>query len=254
MANQVANRQSQQQRRLVIFACLVGGVLFSTQFGEALLQPPFPRSSTTTTRSFGSRTNRCRHPTAKRASATLFHSRFSEDTDELEEHDMVNITVSYEGELFPVSIQRGQETILNALERQHQLSTRVDLPSDCRRGNCLTCAARILTEDSSVLQQHLRSTDGLSPTLSKFIREQGFLLTCSTYVLKKSNSESHPTQSQPVLELGAYTGLWKKVYADRLVDEDVRVATKEAMARAIRRSAEDNIEEWTRDTERLLLE
>jgi ferredoxin len=169
------------------------------------------------------------------------------------DEDIVNITVSYEGELFPVSIQRGQETILNALERQHQLSSRVDLPSDCRRGNCLTCAARILTDDSSVLQGQLRSTDGLSPTLSKFIRDQGFLLTCSTYVVK-STSASDSQQSQPVLELGAHNGLWKKVYADRLVDGDVRVATQEAMARAIRRSAEDNIDEWTRETERLLLE
>ena len=57
------------------------------------------------------------------------------------------VTVSYEGQSCNI-IVLPNESILAALERQSiyvqsQLTTLPDMPSDCRRGNCMTCAALI---------------------------------------------------------------------------------------------------------------
>ena len=76
--------------------------------------------------------------------------------------DAVLLTVSHEGRSCQVTVHQG-ETVLAALERQaphlrrHLTGLPLDLPSDCRRGNCLTCAARVVAVDEDEDEMMRRS-------------------------------------------------------------------------------------------------
>lgn len=143
------------------------------------------------------------------------------------------LKVSYEGQTHEIPIGP-EETILEALENIQSIDA--NMPSDCRRGNCLTCSARVVRDDHSHLQ---RGEDGLSPYISEFIEQKGYVLTCSSYVKGEGVQ----------LELMANNNIWKKVYQQRLQQPEMQVIARNAMAQTVREHAERHVPEWTQETE-----
>lgn len=80
--------------------------------------------------------------------------------------------------------------------------------------------------------------------MSRLVLDKGYVLTCSSYV----------TESGLRLQLGGNHRLWTEVYASpgRFTTYDAQLAARSAMARVIRKSAERNVEQWTRETEKVL--
>lgn len=134
-----------------------------------------------------------------------------------------------------ISVRRG-ETLLSALERAASQLGWSEVPSDCRRGNCLTCTARHTPESSTEHVQPL-TDDGLSPGLS--IDGEEYLLTCKSTV----------TGPGVVLQVGQNSALWKHVYQSRFEDESTRRAADAAVARVLRKAAEKDPEGWRVETE-----
>lgn len=154
------------------------------------------------------------------------------------------VRVLYENQSVDISVDEN-ETILAALER-HQLSDRLSLPyhmvpSDCRRGNCLTCTGTH-TESSNL--DSVVTDDGLAPHMSRWMQDQGFLLTCSSKVVGDG------------LELRLRENIlaWEGMYKTRLEDDQARVLAWTAMARTKRESDERNVPRWTKETESVLKE
>lgn len=149
--------------------------------------------------------------------------------------------VTYEGRSCQVPIY-SNETILNGLERAqtNDLLAIPELPSDCRRGNCLTCVGRhsIKSQESSLQ----RGEDGLSPEVSRQISKKGYVLTCSSKVVG----------SGVKLELGENHNAWKEVYYNRLTDESTQYVARAAIAKTIRLSNERNLDRWAQKTEMAL--
>jgi ferredoxin len=175
------------------------------------------------------------------------------------------ITISYEGQSCDINVQP-QESILSALERQSihiqtQLTTLPDMPFDCRRGNCLTCAA--LVKDQSVFDTNLKilrtDDNGLSPTLSNHLQDQGYILTCSSFVEPQNESDEATTASSSSssssclhLELGVHNELWNEIYSNRFMTPETQYVARTAIARVLRKSAERNLQEWVQSTEKML--
>jgi ferredoxin len=151
------------------------------------------------------------------------------------------VTVQYEGTSCDIQV-RNSETILDALERTGAADTLAlpEMPSDCRRGNCMTCSARVKDHQHNNLV--VRSDDGLSPEVSQQLKKSGYLLICSSYVQRDGLT----------LELGQNHGLWDIVYRQRFESESARLAARAALARLLRRNAENNIEQWTVEMEAML--
>lgn len=129
------------------------------------------------------------------------------------------------------------ETILQALERSraHDILSLPSLPHDCRRGNCLTCSARVMPSAASSVQVQ---NDGLAPSVKKKILENGMIPTCSTYVTGDVD-----------LEIGVADVVWKKIWED---EDDGVALRREASAKAIRLNDEQNIHLWKRKMEKLV--
>ena len=151
--------------------------------------------------------------------------------------DDLNYTmdISYEGKTCTTTIRPG-ESILSALER----TTSFAAPSDCRRGNCLTCVGR--HAPGSHTDQLQRGDDGLSPYMSQEAQKRGYILTCSSTV--RGNGVK--------LHIGSQQDAWTELYQQRLEEEPIKHAGRVAMAKVIRMNAEQNVEEWTQETEELL--
>jgi ferredoxin len=152
-----------------------------------------------------------------------------------------SIHVSYEGRSCEVPV-REDETILSALERSgtaDKLSI-PSLPSDCRRGNCLTCSARHVENSEEV--SLVRSEDGLSPYMSKQVEKSGYILTCSSHVVGEGLK----------LELGEHQKAWDDIYRLRVEGESAKVAGWRAMAKTVRMSDERNPDRWVVETEAVL--
>ncbi|KAL7478381.1 hypothetical protein ACHAW6_004148 [Cyclotella cf. meneghiniana] len=136
------------------------------------------------------------------------------------------------------------ESILQALERQSLGCTSSlglsNIPHDCRRGNCLTCASRLISAEHSA-QTNLRANvnNGLSPALSSDLRKNGFVLTCCSYITGPGVS----------LELEQNYELWDMVYRSR--HSDVEQIGMEARARLLRRVDEENIGKWKKRMEKI---
>ncbi|MGK3759037.1 MAG: ferredoxin [Bacillariaceae sp.] len=142
---------------------------------------------------------------------------------------------------------RSNETLLTAFERnQHSLEQKLGLPShmipsDCRRGNCLTCtgthasASSRLSSGTSVICDD----DGLSPHMSRTIQEKGYVLTCSTRVIGEGLQ----------LNLGENQKVWKDIYQERFENGPVQDVAWAAMARTKRLSDERNVPRWQKVTE-----
>jgi ferredoxin len=148
-----------------------------------------------------------------------------------------NVTVSYEGLSCDIQVRPG-ETILDALERNRVGDTLSlpQMPSDCRRGNCMTCTAMCGNSTGQLL---LRGEDGLSSEVSKIVADSGHVLTCCSYVQGDGLK----------LELGENHRVWDTIYRQRFESEETQLIARAAMARVIRKNAERNVEEWATGVE-----
>jgi ferredoxin len=149
------------------------------------------------------------------------------------------VQVLYENQSTTISVHQN-ETILSALER-HQISDQLSIsnhvvPSDCRRGNCLTCTATHTTNSNI---NSVVTDDGLSPHISRWMQDKGFLLTCSSQVVGDGLQ----------LRLGENIQAWEEIYQTRLENDHARIMGWTAMARTKRKSDERNVPRWTQETE-----
>ena len=158
------------------------------------------------------------------------------------------VTLHYEDSSCDI-LARTDETILSALERNQPYLESLGLPnsmipSDCRRGNCLTCTGTHASASSQLasVSAVVCDGDGLSPHISRTIREKGYILTCSTRVVGEGLQ----------LNLGQNHRVWKDIYQDRLVEEPTQTEKWAAMARAKRQSDERNQVQWKKQTGELL--
>jgi len=160
------------------------------------------------------------------------------------------ITVHYENRSCDIQA-RSDETILTALERNQLSLQRLGLPnsmipSDCRKGNCLTCTGTHASVSSRLASGTavVCDGDGLSPHMSRTIQEKGYILTCSTRVVGEGLQ----------LNLGENHNVWKDIYQDRLEEEPTQSAKWAAMARCKRQSDERNQAAWEKHMEKLIKE
>jgi ferredoxin len=154
-----------------------------------------------------------------------------------------------------VSVQPG-ETILAALERSGRKGFSLSAPSDCRRGNCLTCAAKIVEGGGGILQNMASgggrldaSASGLSPAAAQYLADRSLILTCSTRVVVPKDDDGSTTTL--ALQLGQCHDAWQGVYVDRLY-EDEPAFEHAVRARGLRIAAERNVPAWIDETTRAL--
>ena len=178
-------------------------------------------------------------------------SSVKENNSDDDDNDVVyTMDISYDGgkNTYTMSIRQG-ESILSALERSSSSSTTTGggggaavfaVPSDCRRGNCLTCVGKHAA--GSDTNQVQRGDDGLSPYMSREAQKRGYVLTCSSTV--RGNGVK--------LNIGLNQDAWTELYQQRLEEEPTKLAGRAAMAKVIRMNAEQNVDEWTQETEELL--
>lgn len=140
-----------------------------------------------------------------------------------------------------ISVRQG-ESLLSALERAASSQGWSEVPSDCRRGNCLTCTAK--HSDTSV-KEHVEplTEDGLSPSLSingnDNSGDDSFFLTCRSTV----------TGPGVELSVGQNSAVWNHMYKTRFANDSTRQATDAALARVWRKAAESDPERWRQQTE-----
>jgi ferredoxin len=195
-----------------------------------------------------------------------------ESLDEVEQFQRVtySVTVLYQNKSCEMQVE-ADETILSAMERQFssRLVKQLDIneiPRDCRRGNCLTCAAKVVHnvspkptnmlapneqlvalnishQPTASSESHLiRFEDGLSPYVSFMLQKSQYFLTCCTRV------KSHGL----TIEIGQNHKLWNAVYQNRFNSDATKRVSYSSMARAIRKSNEKEITQWMHRTEQLL--
>jgi ferredoxin len=157
------------------------------------------------------------------------------------QHQQHSVQVSYEGKSCEVFVGIN-ETILTALERSdvRQHLELPELPSDCRRGNCLTCTGRHV--DKSRQSNLRRLEDGLAPHISEEVAKRGYVLTCSSRVVGDGVK----------IELGENHKVWKAMFSDRLQDEETQLEGRAAMAKTIRKYDERHYDRWEKETKATL--
>jgi len=150
------------------------------------------------------------------------------------------VTLHYEKKSCDILV-RCNETLLAAIERNKlSLSEQLGLPnypSDCRRGNCLTCSGTHASVSSRLSSgtSVVYDGDGLSPHISQTIQEKGYILTCSTRVVGEGLQ----------LNLNENHNVWKDVYQDRFENEpNIKKLAWAAMAKTKRLSDERNVSRW----------
>jgi len=163
----------------------------------------------------------------------------SSTTTTTAEYVEYTVTLHYENNSCDILV-RCNETLLAAIERNQLSLEQLGLPnypSDCRRGNCLTCsgthasASSRLSSGTSVVCDG----DGLSPHISQTIQDKGYILTCSTRVVGEGLQ----------LNLDENHNVWKDVYQDRFDDEpNIKKLAWAAMAKTKRLSDERNVSRW----------
>ena len=151
------------------------------------------------------------------------------------------LVVSYEGQKCDLDAYP-DETILAALERSGVMDKLClpAIPSDCRRGNCMTCAGRLLGDAN--LSQVLRGVDGLSPHVSDILQSSDYVLTCSSFIIGDGVE----------IVLGENSKVWDEVYHRRFTSDESRTTTLETIAKLYRLRAERNVPKWTLETEETL--
>lgn len=151
------------------------------------------------------------------------------------------LVATYEGQRCELDAYH-DETILAALERNSVMDSLClpTLPADCRRGNCMTCAGRLLGTGNPAIVQ--RGADGLSPYVSELLQSSDYILTCSSFI-KGDGVE---------ILLGENSQLWEEMYHHRFVSEESRMTKLETVAKLHRLRAESNVPRWTAETEEIL--
>ena len=173
--------------------------------------------------------------------ATSLHISKSLSEEAADEEPFHTLQVAYEGISAEVPVRPG-ETILSALERSG-VPRRLclpEMPSDCRRGSCLTCAATHAS--GSEISSLQRGEDGLTPCLSEKMKGLNYVMTCSSTV----------SGDGVKLELGKNHQAWEDIHRSRLEDDEIQQIAQEAMALTIRKFAERNVQRWTQETEEIL--
>jgi ferredoxin len=135
------------------------------------------------------------------------------------------------------SVLVGQsETLLQAAER---VSLRT--PYDCRRGNCVTCAARFTAGSSYNLKTAVRHNGEEDPDtfLCDEAKDQGYFLSCCSYAVGPGLK----------VKLGQQSEAWQIQYCDRFLDEDTTAALRAASAAVMRDRAERYPAEFRDDLE-----
>jgi len=177
---------------------------------------------------------------------------YSNNVD-LDSPPSTKIKVLYENRWYMIDATDG-ESILAALEKaraspNHSLPP---IPNECRKGNCLTCAARVIPSSSKKkLGQIYHVEDGLNPQLSQEIHKNGYILTCSSFVSStENNNKGNEEDGQALaLEIGCHDKAWAYTFSDRhssIDAENIRMASR---ARAIRKASEQNVRKWKQQTE-----
>lgn len=181
------------------------------------------------------------------------------------------VQIIHQGHTSTIFVRKG-EPILHALERQSTSSSNkisihpqhssgvVELgvcseeeretsslaisyiPNECRRGNCLTCSARLGSSTSEQNNIHANVNNGLSPTVDTDLTQLGYILTCCSFV----------TGPGVTLELEQNDDVWDAVYRRRICNTESMQLGMEAQARLLRRVDEENVGRWKRRMEKVL--
>jgi hypothetical protein len=118
------------------------------------------------------------------------------------------------------------------------------IPNECRRGNCLTCSARLVvtTNHEKNNNVHANIDNGLSPTIDTELTQLGYILTCCSYI----------TGPGVTLELDQNNNAWDAIYRRRICNNESSQLGMEAQARLLRRVDEENVGRWKRRMEKVL--
>ena len=168
-------------------------------------------------------------------------------SEKMLQHDDVSYPLQIHHQGLTATIQvKENEPILQALERQSSSSTNKSantslglssIPHDCRRGNCLTCASRLMEGSSHNVQPNVNN--GLAPTIAKDLTKSGYILTCCSYITGPGVS----------LELEQNEELWDRVYRSRF--DNMYQLGREIRARQKRKLDEANVGKWRKRMEKL---
>ncbi len=202
----------------------------------------------------------------------------SEESKNEKENETFTLHLSHENKISTISIHKS-ETILHALERHqsqsksNKLSSLPTLPHECRKGNCLTCAAKLISQPppqpplsktkQNQNQQESNNDypnnknsiktvdDGLSPYIKDLITKKGYVQTCCSYVI----------EDNVWLELDVCHDAWDFIYdhhdgedgidSDMIIGRGERIRN-EARAKCIRLADERNVQRWAEKTMRML--
>lgn len=185
------------------------------------------------------------HRNFPRGSATQIYNTHSEigleTSNDHQDTRSYPVQIIHQGRKTTINVHEN-EPILQALERQSTIADGRDqkalalsnVPHECRRGNCLTCASRAVKSTTSDNNLVANVDNGLSPTISSELTKSGYVLTCCSYV----------TGEGVVLELDQNNEVWDVVYKQRLCDGDTKQVALEAQARLLRRVDEENVDKW----------
>ena len=156
----------------------------------------------------------------------------------IDEDDGYDVQIYHQGIQYTIFVRRN-ESILEALERQTILVPLSHIPHECRRGNCLTCSAKVRSpKKTNTRDSHaniLANVDnGLSPMVSSELAKSDYILPCSSYI----------TGSGVVLELDQNDKAWDLIYRKRIHNIDTERLVLEAQAKLLRSVDEDNIHKF----------
>lgn len=168
------------------------------------------------------------------------NSNTQETQDTVSKVKFYSVKLTHQSKTIDVQIPSNQ-TILQALEQQNvkDLLSLPDLPQDCRRGNCLTCSAKIKSGKVSL------QNDGLSPSMAQRIQNDNIVLTCSSVI----EQDTH-------LELGVCDDVWREMYGSSVPYEDLEgeQIVQDAVAKAMRVAGEKNFNKWVVTAEKMLVD
>jgi ferredoxin len=170
---------------------------------------------------------------------------------QLKSHDETAypVQIHHQGHTATIHV-RENEPILQALERQASSTGKSSInslglssiPHECRRGNCLTCASRLLPEDDFGLNNsnvQANVNNGLAPSISRDLTRNGYILTCCSYITGPGIS----------LEIEQNEQVWERVYKSRF--DNIHEIGMEVRARQMRKADERNVGKWKKSMEKL---
>ena len=162
--------------------------------------------------------------------------------------DQYSVQILHQGHSATLMVNKN-ESILAALERQSTSGSSTgqvalgmsNIPHECRRGNCMTCAARVVEGGPDNVKANV--DNGLAPTVLKTLESEGYLLACSTFVSGEGL----------VIELDQNEQAWDLVYRQRpYIDPTSARLGLQAQARVKRRLDEIDLSGWKKRTEESL--